>query len=120
MAQSAVIFSWGSNVVGREAIGLGVFSSAIQYFNDLKQKGQIEDIRAYISDGGDVGQTAGHMVVEGTTAQITAMRDRNDYQLLVIKAAHVVTNMRVTLSATGEVVMKKIEQLQVARKELGI
>ena len=120
MAQSAIMFSWGAAVVGREAMGLGVFSSALQYFNDLKQKGQIEDIRAYISDSGDIGVNAGFMAVEGSTAQIAAMTERSDYQVLVVKAAHVVTNMRVTPTATGELVMKKIEQLQIARKELGI
>ena len=120
MAQSAIVFSWGSAVSGREAMGLGVFSSALQYFGDLKQKGQIEDLRAYITDSGDVGVNAGHLIVEGSTAQINAVRDRADYQVLVVKAAHVVNNFRITLSATGDQVPKKIEQLQAARKELGI
>src|SRR5438045_2213563 len=72
MAQSAIVFSWGSAVSGREAMGLGVFSSALQYFGDLKQKGQIEDLRVYLTDSGDVGVNAGHLIVEGSSAQITA------------------------------------------------
>lgn len=120
MAQSAIIVSWGSNIASREAIGLAVFTSAIQYFQELKQKSEIEDVRIYLSDSGDVGVNAGHMVVEGSTAQLTAVQARRDYQLLVTKAAHVVHNLRITPSSTGELVMHKIEQLQTARKELGI
>lgn len=120
MAQRAIVFSWGSSVSGREAMGLGVFSAALQYFGGLKQQGQIEDLRVYLTEAGDVGMNAGHLVVEGSNAQINAVTERVDYQLLVTKAAHVVTNLRVTLSATGDQVPNKIEQLQAARKELGI
>jgi len=120
MAQSAIIFSWGASVSGREAMGLGVFSFALQYFGDLKQKGQIEDLRVYLTDSGDVGVNAGHMIVEGSTAQINAVKERADYQVLVVKAAHVVTEFRITMSSTGDQVPRKIEQLQTARKELGI
>lgn len=120
MAQSAIVFSWGAAVVGREAMGLGVFSSALQYFGDLKQKGQIEDLRVYLTDAGDVGVNAGHLIIEGSSPQISALTERADYQVLVVKAAHVATNFRITLSATGDQVARKIEQLQTARKELGI
>lgn len=120
MATSAIVTTWGANVDGREQMGLGVFMNAIQYFTERKQKGDIEDLRIFIANEGSLGEVAGHMVVEGSEDQIVALTLRDDYRMLLTKAAHVVHGLRTGSYATGDAVMGRIEQLQMARKELGI
>jgi hypothetical protein len=120
MATSAIVTSWGANVVGREQMGLGVFMSAVQYFTERKQKGEIEELRIFIATDGSVSENSGHMIVEGSEAQLAALTAREDYRKLLLKAAHVVHGLRTSSFVTGDAVMNRVELLQVARKELGI
>jgi hypothetical protein len=120
MSTNAIITSWGANVAGREQMGMGVFMQAIQFFTACKQKGEIDELRIYISNDGDISATAGHMVVEGSAAQLTALAARDEYRAVIIKAAHVVHGFRTSQFATGDAVMARVEQLQTVRKELGI
>jgi hypothetical protein len=120
MSTSAIITSWGSNVSGREQMGMGVFMGAIQYFTERKQKGEIDELRVYVANDGDIAGTAGHMIVEGSAAQLSALAAREDYQAIILKAAHVVHGFRTSSFTTGNAIMKRIEMLQGVRKELGI
>jgi hypothetical protein len=120
MSTSAIITSWGTNVAGREQTGMGVFMGAIQYFTERKQKGEIDELRVYVADNGDISAHAGHMVVEGSPAQLAALTARDDYQALILRAVHVVQGFRTSQFTTGEAIMKRIEMLQSVRKELGI
>ena len=60
------------------------------------------------------------MVVAGSASQIAALVERDDYRRLILKAAHIVHELRTTSFTTGDAVMKRIELLQASRKELGI
>jgi hypothetical protein len=120
MANAAIISSWGANVAGREAMGLGVFMGAVQYFTERKAAGEIEDLRIYLAAQGNLSEVAGHMIVEGSAAQIAALTEREDYRTLIVKAVHIVHNFNSTTYHTGDEIMKRIEMLQAARKELGI
>lgn len=120
MASKAIVTSWGLNVQGREHMGMQLFMSAVAWFMELKGKGEIEELRIYMADNGSLHDTAGHMVVEGSDEQIAALAARDDYQKLIMKAAHVVQTMSTATYAAGDAVMRRIEMLQVARKELGI
>jgi hypothetical protein len=120
MSNCAIVTSWGANVAGREEMGLAVFMGAVQYFSERKQLGEIAELRIYVADQGNLSAASGHMIVEGTAAQIAALTARDDYRKIIIKAAHVVHDLHTATAATGDEVMRRIEMLQVARKELGI
>jgi hypothetical protein len=120
MANSAIISSWGANIAGREQMGLGVFMSGVQYFTELKQKGEIEELRIYVTTQGSVSATNGWMIVEGSAEQIAALTRRDDYQKLIVKAMHVVHGFSTVTGSTGDDVMNRIEIMQAARKELGL
>src|SRR4051812_9447735 len=120
MATMAIITSWGANIAGREQVGLGVFMGAIQYFTERKHRGDIDDLRVYVANDGDLANTGGHMVVEGTAAQLAALTERDDYQQLILKAAHVVHGLRTSSFTTGDAILKRVEMLQGVRKELGL
>lgn len=120
MANRAIVSSWGAAFVGRENVGLGLFMQAVQFFNDCKQKGEIEELRIYINANGSLSEGAGQMIVEGSAAQLAALVERDEYMSLMTKAIHVVQGFRTVSSSTGDEVMRRIEQLQIARKELGI
>jgi len=120
MADSAVVLQWGQPFAGREEMSLGVFMAAIEYYTKLKASKDIENFSIYINQGGNLSQQQGSMIVEGTPDQIMALVQREDYKTLVTKAAHVVPDLMVTMADTGNMVMQRIEKLQMARKELGI
>ena len=120
MSTMAIITSWGANVSGREQVGMTVFMGAIQFFTACKEKGEIDDLRVYVANDGDISANAGHMIVEGSAAQLGALAARDDYQALILKAAHVVQGFRTSSFTTGDAIMKRVEMLQSARKELGI
>jgi hypothetical protein len=120
MADSALLIQWGAPHVGREEMGLGVFMKATEYYNTLQTEKKIEDFSIFLSNFGNLDANQGQMVIQGSVDQINALQQREDYQALLTKAAHVVSNLNVQQADTGARVMQRIEQLQVVRKELGI
>jgi hypothetical protein len=120
MANSAIITSWGSNIAGREQMGLALFMGVIQFMNELKQKGEIEELRIYVAGLGSLSEASGWMIAEGSDEQLAALLKRDDYIKIVFKAMHVVNDFRTVTTSTGAEVMRQIELLQAARKELGL
>ena len=120
MADAALIVRWGTGIPGRETMGLGVFMGSMQFWGQLKAAGDIEDFRVYSFEQGDVSHASGMVCLEGSSEQINAVLDRDDYKMLMVKAGHIVSDMHVVKAETGAAVMKGVERLQSARKELGI
>lgn len=120
MAESALFIRWGQSFPGREEIGLGVFMNAVQFFTNQKDKKNVENFSVYVANEGNITEQQGAMIIEGSFDQVNKLRNTEEYQTLLTKAAHVVPNLVVTSADTGPRVMQRIEKLQVIRKELGI
>ena len=120
MSESAVLVRWGAPYVGREEMSFNIFMSVVQYYHGLKEKGEIEDIRIYIDEVGNLTQQGGTMVIEGTTEQINKVRESEEYITQVMKANHAIRDLTVQTTYSGDKVMQRMERLQVIRKELGI
>jgi hypothetical protein len=114
------MFQWGAPVTGREQIGLGVFMNALEYYGKLKVERAIEDYRVYLTTNGNLHEQQGSLVVEGSAAQIGSLLVREDYLMMLTKAAHVVHNLTVMEADSGDAIPRRVERLQMARKELGI
>lgn len=120
MANAALVIRWGTGIIGREEIGLGVFMASMKFWGELKAKGEVEDFRVYSFPEGDLSHATGMAILEGSTEQIGALVAREDYRTLVTKAVHIVGDVSVDRAETGEAVMQGVERLVSVRKELSI
>lgn len=120
MSNAAICIRWGAPIVGRETKGLEVFNAVMEYNARLEKEGKITALRTYITSNGNLGSFGGFMVTEGEVAQLRAVVDSNEFQMLLVKAQHCVSNMEVTHCVSGSGIGQSIERLMTARKELGI
>jgi hypothetical protein len=120
MAEASVLILWGTNKTGRETMGLGVFQSAVGWFEKEKQAGRLDDVKVGIGDAGALSLTAGYLVAEGTNAQIGKLLENQEFKSLTLKAFHVVDGFQVLRCSTGTAIPSRIENLVAIRRELGI
>ena len=119
MADASILTTWGSPFPGRENMGLGIFQAALAYWEEQKQKKNIEEYRVGIVEVGDIGKLSGYVVLEGSVAQLRKLVDTEEYKRLILKAAHVVP-ITITHNVTGGAVLQTVERLVSVRNELGI
>jgi hypothetical protein len=120
VAEASVLILWGTNKVGRETMGLGIFTNAVAFFEKERHAGRLEDVKVGIGDTGALSQTAGYLVAEGTNEQITNLLANAEFKAHTLKAFHVVDGFQVVRCATGTAIPMRIEQLVAVRRELGI
>lgn len=119
MADASILTTWGGVFAGRETMGLSVFQGAIQFFQEHKSKGNIEEFKVGIAEVGRLSELGGYMLVEGSVAQLRKLIDSEEYKRIITKAVHVVP-MSVSHNVTGAAVMQSVERLMAVRSELGI
>jgi hypothetical protein len=118
---SAIVMQWGTAIPGRENMGLEVFMSAVQYYDELKQKGEVEDFQTVLFEQGNISDHGGLMIVSGSRTQLQAVLDSERYRELIVKALHIVSDIKVQFGATGtEAVQDRVQELTRWRKELGL
>jgi hypothetical protein len=94
----ATVIRWGAGVPGREAKGLEVFGTAIEYFAGLEKKGVIQGHREYISLTGEAG---GFMLVEGETKTLLGLLAEPEILALNSKAQAIVEDFTIQVFAGG-------------------
>ncbi len=120
VTDSAVLVQWGIPYPGREPISMGVFMSAVKLYSDLEEAGKIANMNVYLNREGCFARHTGTMVVEGTAAQIDALLASEDHQRLMTQGSHVATNFTVQRADTGPAVLRRVDQMNAVRDELGI
>ena len=120
MSNAAILTSWGSPHVGRESKALEVFSQVLEFYATQKSKGKIADFRVYTASNGQLSEFGGVMLIEGSVQQCRDLVDTEDFQKLLLKAHHLVTNLNVVHMNTGDEIQKVIGRLLEVRKQLGI
>jgi hypothetical protein len=100
MADAVIFIGWGSPVRGREQKSLTVFGESIAYWNTLQQEGAIEAVETVLLDphGGDL---AGFALLKGERAKLDEVRQRDEFQKLVVRAGLIVDNLGVVNGGTG-------------------
>lgn len=120
MTTNAIITSWGAAIPGREAQGLKVFMEAIEYFTGLQRNGEVTRFATYVGRDGSLSHNGGCMVVEGSAAQLSSVEQSEPYQRILLKAAHVVSDLSTSHFYTGEAVGARVQLLQSVRNSMGI
>ncbi len=100
MADAGLFVGWGAPVRGREAKGLEVFSDAIAFYGSCQEAGEIEGFETVLL-GPHGGGLAGFFLIGGTTEQCSTLRERDDFQRILTRAALVVQDLGVIDATSG-------------------
>ena len=94
MADRLLFISWGQPVRGLEERSLEVFNEALGYYGRLQQDGRLEsfDVVLLAPNGG----FDGYMELRGTAAQLAAVREDAVFRRLLVDAAMIVDDLRLT------------------------
>ena len=92
MADRILFLSWGAPVRGREERGLEVFNESVGLYGRMQQEGRIEsfDVVLLTPNGG----LNGYMELHGSVEQLTAVRESEDFQRLMVDASLIVDDLR--------------------------
>jgi hypothetical protein len=118
MADAGLFIGWGAPVRGREEKGLDVFNEALAFEAQLQQEGAIESFEVALL-GPHGGGLAGFILVRGSKEQIAAVREREEYMRINIRAAMIVEEFGVVDAYVNEGVASQIEVYREAIGELG-
>jgi hypothetical protein len=113
MADSGLFIGWSTPVRGREETGLDVFNEALAFEAQLQEEGAIESFEVVLL-GPHGGGLAGFILVRGSSEQIAAVRERDEYRRINVRAAMVVDDFGVIDAAVGDGVGEQIERYQEA------
>jgi hypothetical protein len=117
VAEAALFIGWGAPVRGREAKGLQVFGEGAQYFGQLQQDGEIESFDTVVL-GPHGGDLYGFFLLRATTAQLDAVRARDDFLRITARAGLVVERLGIVPAAVDEAVQRQLTLYQEAVQEL--
>jgi hypothetical protein len=115
---NALFIGWGDAVRGREQKSLQVFGEAIQYWEGLRQRGEVESFETYIltPHGGDL---AGFLIARGDPEKLANLQNDEEFIRINTRAQMVVEGFGVVTAATGENLQHIFEIFGQASQELG-
>ncbi len=101
MADAGIFIGWGQVVRGREQRALEVFNESVAYWGGLQGDGKIEDFEVVLLNphGGDL---AGYALLRGSTEQLDALSNDDQFQRQNTRADQIVENLGVVDAVLGE------------------
>jgi hypothetical protein len=112
MADRVLVISWGAPVHGREERGLEVFNDALGLAGRMQQDGRIEKFNVVLFEPtGDIG---GYIEMHGSTEQLAAVREDEEFQRNTADALLIVDGLRHSMGYTNEGVARQIQLYQEA------
>jgi hypothetical protein len=115
MADAGLFIGWGQVVRGREGPAVDGFNETVEYFGQLQGGGRIESFEICFLDphGGDL---AGFMLLRGTTDQINAVRDDDEFLHHMTRADLHVENLGMIGASLGDGIAR---QMAIFQEEIG-
>jgi hypothetical protein len=119
-SNAALMIEWGMPRQGRERKALEEFFAHVQWWTEIKAKGEIADFHVYGDISGDIEQRAGFVVLEGTHDQIEKFRNSEAFRTRLNRVFLVGDNVKLTLLETGDDMSTRLQRYAAALKEVGI
>jgi hypothetical protein len=104
MSDNLLFIGWDRPARGRETAAVAVFGEGVQYFGELKARGEIESFEPVFLEahGGDLN---GFFLVRGEKANLDRLRSNDEhFQRWITKAGLNVDGIGVLSAMTGELV----------------
>jgi hypothetical protein len=89
-------------IPGRELKALEVFAASMAFWAEQQKAGKVEAVRTYGPLTGDLEHRSALIVVEGTDAQIEALRRSEEYRVLVAQVAAIAQHLAINEFETGD------------------
>lgn len=112
MADRVLVISWGEPVRGREERALEVFNEAVGMAGRFQQDGRIESFDVVLLDPNS--ELAGYMQLHGSSEQIAALREDDEFVRNTVDASLIVENLRHNTGYTNEGVARQMGLYQEA------
>jgi hypothetical protein len=112
MADRVLMISWGEPVRGREERALEVFNEAVGLSGRMQQDGRIEGFDVILLNPN--GGVAGHMILKGSSAQIAALDQDEEFTRNTVDASLIVEDLAHTVGYTNEGVAQQMALYQEA------
>jgi hypothetical protein len=119
-SNAALMIEWGMPRQGRERKALEEFFAHMQWWAEIKSKGEIADFRIYGDISGNIEQRAGFVVFEGTSQQIEKLRTSEAFRTRLNRVFLVGENLKLTLLEMGDDMSTRMQRYAAALKEIGI
>jgi hypothetical protein len=113
MADRLLFIGWGESVRGREERGLEVFNESVGFYGRCQQEGRIEEFKVVLltPHGGGL---QGYMELHGTAEQISALREDEEFQRIMVDASLIVDELGLVEGYTNEGIARQIGVYQEA------
>jgi hypothetical protein len=112
MADRLLVISWGPPVRGREERALEVFNDALGLCGRMQQDGRIESFDVVLLN--PTGDMQGYIEMHGSSEQIAALDQDEEFERNTIDAQLIVENLRHTVGYTNEGVARQMAMYQEA------
>ena len=115
-----IVVQWGTNIPGRESIGLETFLGVSQYYQGLVKDSKLGNFQTILFENGSFDDVAGLMILTGSEQQITDVLNSDKHRENLTKGVHVVNNVRVQTGWTGDEIPNRVQEVTKWRKDLGL
>ena len=110
MADRVLFISWTTPVRGREERGLEVFNEAMGLYGRMQQDGRIERFDVVLL--GPSGELGGYIELHGSTEQLAAVREDDEFQRNTIEASLAVDGFHHAEGVTNEEIARQMAMYQ--------
>ena len=111
MADRILFIGWGATIPGREVRALEVFNQGIGFYGRCQQEGRIESFDVILLEPHG-GGLAGYVELHGSTQQLAAIRDDEEFQRLQVDAALIVDELGVVGGFANEGIARQVTMFQ--------
>ena len=113
MADRILFVGWGATIAGREERALEVFNESIGFYGRCAQEGKIESFDVILLEphGGGLG---GYVELNGSAAQLAALRENEEFMRLLADAQLIVEELGVVGGFANEGVARQVTMYQEA------
>lgn len=117
MANAAIFIGWGETIPGRERQAIQVFNEAMQYWNRLQQRGEIESFEPVQLEahGGDL---SGFALLRGDREKLGRVRTSDEFMRMNTRAVLVVQHFGVVGGLIGEDLIRQYADFAAQATEL--
>jgi hypothetical protein len=106
MADRVLFIGWSTAVRGREERGLEVFNESVGLFGRMQQDGRIEKFDVVLLEPS--GDLEGYIELHGSSAQLAALREDEEFQRSMIDAGLIVDGLRLLEGFTNDEIARQM------------
>ncbi|MEX2557730.1 MAG: hypothetical protein WEB06_19125 [Actinomycetota bacterium] len=108
--ETAIRFTWGKLVPGREAQALDLFADVTTYFGKKMADAKVTYFEPFLLKTGDFNQEQGFMIVKGPAEEIARIEQDEEYDSNLGKAHYLLEHFKVDYLVVGEGIGEELER----------